>query len=181
MSYFSYACAVKGRQMKFKEQKLHIAIRNKMRQTLPEEIISLIFTYVYRMAKGYHLYQIDRRFGTKSIWWDPSDTLKRMCGERGGIQLGYYDIWSLFRSFIPYRENKICIPIHPELHLRNHNYEEEYIERCFNEDRCGRFQWGCLNCIGYNFPCTNLLREDSDSGIEFLWNIKDEPFLREFI
>ncbi len=179
MSYFSYASVVKGKKMKFEEQDLHVAIRNKMREILSEELISMIFIYVYNHTKMFPLYQIGRRFGRKSIWWDPSDTLKKMCGERGGIQPGYYDMWSLFRSFIPYRKNKLSFCIQSQLEGDDINYEEEYIERCFNEDRCGR-EGECLNCISYNFPCTNLICEDLDSGIEFLWNIADEPSLREF-
>ena len=179
MTYFSYSSVVKGNKMKFKEQDLHVAIRNKLRETLPEELISLIFIYVYRITNGWPLAQIERRFGRKSIWWDPSQSLKMMCRGRGAIQPGHYDMWSLFRSFIPYRENKISFCIQAQLEGDDINYEEEYIERCFHEDRCGRHEH-CLNCIGFNFPCANLIREDLDSGIESLWNIADEPSLREF-
>ena len=183
MTYFSndsYASVVKGKKlMKFENQELHIAIRNKIREILPEEVISLIFIYVYRMAQGWPLAQIERRFGRASIWWDASDSLKKMCGERGGIQPGHYDMWSLFRSFIPYRENKISFCVQSQLEGDDINYEEEYIERCFNEDRCG-VPGPCGNCIAYNFPCSNLLRGESDRSLEYLWDIIDEPSIRDF-
>jgi len=178
MAYFSYASAVKGmKKKKFENQELHVAVRNKMRETLSEELIVMIFIYVYDYAKTLQLYQIDRRFGRASIWWDASDRLKKMCGERGGAQPGYHDVWSLFHSFIPYRENKLSFCIQAQLEGDDINYEEEYIEKCFYEDRCGVYP--CPNCIAYNFPCSNLLLWETDDNLEFLWNIRDEPNYRE--
>lgn len=148
----------------------HAEVRKKMREHLfPQEIIDMIFEIVYSYSRKKYLISIDSRYGKRSIWWNPSERLRKLCGERGAIQNKYFDSWSLFRSYVLCEHE--CIMRNP--HFIISFEEEDQIDREFYIFRCGELN--CSECMLENFPCGCLA--SYNSKICGLWDIRDEPSL----
>ena len=128
---------------------------------LTQEIIDMIFSYIYQERKRNLLKCVEKR---KNIWETPSGKLLELCSERGGIQLSYFDIDTIFPSFRDYREQKI------EHYSAFDDIEEieEDIEENFKLDKCY-----CLLCFSVNFPCKKCCENKS---LHETWNISDEPY-----
>ena len=112
---------------------------------------------------------------THSIWWDPSDRLKEMCGGRGCIQLEHFDLWTIFPAFVEYKKH--WSPSFPLIRTTEEAIEYDFRKQNFHADS-GAIQLDgcCRNCILYGFPCLNYCHEHvSDCKVPHLWNIKDEP------
>lgn len=107
---------------------------------LPSELIDMVFAPVHK----YNFNQMIKERDTtiKSIWWDSSPRLRMLCGERGALQLGHYDTWMLFPSFILFSQALMHLDFDTRV-------------ECFEESSCGVHVQDCANCRKYGFPCRN--------------------------
>ena len=176
----SYTSCVKNKKMnKLEMQKAHFGVRNKMRDHgIPQEIIDMIFSLVFSDSRGPLFTQIRSMKETRSIWWDPSERLKEMCGERGCIQLEHFDLWTIFPSFIQYKKH--WSPSFPYIRTREAALEYNFKQEMYHDDEYTEIDGCCMNCIAWNFPCLNYCHDQvPECKVAHLWNIEDEPAVRE--
>ena len=175
MKYASYAAVVKGKKIsEFKMQDLHVAVRDKMREyLLPEEIIAMIFVMVYSKEKKKIPLILDYMNEKHSIWWKPSYRLRDLCSERGALQPHHYDLWTIFPSYIPFRDHKRYDGYSA---FDDEDEVDEEVEQIFNERRFNdESEYGCCsNCVAYQFPCKNCSDYQSCTN-SHIWDISDEP------
>jgi hypothetical protein len=182
MSYLSYASCAKNQKMnKLEILKVHFGVRNKMRyHGVPQEIIDLIFSLVFPYSRRKLFRQIRRMKDMRSIWWDPSDRLKELCGGRGSIQLDHFDLWTIFPAFVKFKR-------HEGFMKRLPPFVEQRVEEVFKDKMCHSDEYTeidgcCVNCILYDFPCLNYCHEhEPECKVSHLWNIQDEPVVREVL
>lgn len=180
MSYFSYASCVKNKKMnKLGIQKAHFDVRNKMRDHgIPQEIIDMIFSLVFPKARRKLFRQIRRMKETRSVWWDPSDRLKELCGGRGSIQLDHFDLWTIFPTFVEYKKEFLFS--FPYMRRNDPLIENEFKGEMYHSDEHNEIDGCCVDCIAWNFPCLNYCHEQvPECKVAHLWNIQDEPVVRE--
>jgi hypothetical protein len=128
---------------------------------LPQEIIDMIFSYIYPERKRNLLKYVENR---KNIWEIPSDRLLELCSERGGMQLAYFDVDTIFPLFRVYREKRIE---HYSAFDETEDIEED-IQENFKINRCF-----CLLCFSVKFPCVNCCE---NKKLLENWDISDEPY-----
>ena len=159
--------------------KAHSDVRNKMRDhLLPQEIIDMIFGLVFANSRKNLFTQIRRMKETRSIWWDPSDRLKELCGGRGPIQLNHFDLWTIFPAFVEYK--KQWSPSFPYVRETEDAIEHDFKEEMYHDYEYTDIDGCCMNCIAWNFPCLNYCHEHvPECKVAHLWNIQDEPEVRE--
>jgi hypothetical protein len=174
-------------------QKVYSEIQRVMRENkLPIELIDMIFSPVHK----YNFKQMIRERDTtvKSIWWESSRRLRQLCGENGALQVGHYDTWTLFPSFILVARTLV--------NTGTTDYPDyDTTVKFFEEKSCGVNDGGpCGNCAYYGFPCRNKVcycpnwGSSSTGGwdgddyfmskpnfdIEGLWEISDDPRVRDY-
>ena len=146
---------------------------------IPRELIDIIFDIVHKYNFGQMI--MERNTTVDSIWWRPSRRLQYLCRERGALQIGYYDMWTLFPSFILFSQ----VMAHQDPDIK---------AEFFDKKSCGVDRI-CKNCIFYGFPCRNKVCycpmtercwNDDDHiwatpnfEIESLWSIKAAPRTRD--
>lgn len=158
-------------------QKAHLAVCNKMKELgIPQEIIDKIFYFVFTDLQKNLFIQIRSIKENYSIWWDPSERLKELCGSRGSIQLNYFDIWTIFPQFIEYK--KQWSPSFPLIGTIEDALEKDFRGETYHyvDDSV------CMSCVEYNFPCLNYCDGNrSACKVIHFWDIKDEPCVKEAI
>ena len=165
---------------KLEIQKAHFDVRNKMRDHgIPQEIIDVIFSLVFPHLCRKLFRQIRRMKETRSVWWDPSDRLKELCGGRGSIQLDHFDLWTIFPAFVEYK--KECLCSFPYIFTTEDAIEDGFREEMYHDDEYTEIADGCcINCVLLNFPCLNYCHDHvPECKVSHLWNIEDEPAVRE--
>ena len=162
-------------------QNVYVQVQLMMQENkLPRELIDLIFDIVNRY--NFKQMTIERETYFKSVWWNSSYRIRGLCCERGALQIGHYETWALFPSFVLFSQ----VLYHQNFDIR---------VKLFDKESCG-IEGYCSNCVKYGFPCRNKIfycpmtdginkwYDDTFLGrpnfeIEGIWDISDDPNIRK--
>ena len=144
------------------------AARTELLKVLPLELVDKILDIVYYYDFRFSIFQINARKYKKSIWYNPSKDLLKLCsGLRGGIQTGLvmsgsgYPTVSQFKYIEPWFLNKTYFLF--RAHQRFTYHDEFFIgreaEEYLTEETWKRWtvcEHGCPMCE-HSFPCMNVV------------------------
>ena len=142
--------------------------RTELLKLLPAELVDRILVIVYHYDFRFTMTQIDDRKFKKSIWYEPSATLLKLClGKRGGIQTGldwgswelppqvtqmkFIEPWFLFATYNKFRDWHFYWFGTNMGDLSDSAIEEEAQKRWERDNICIN---GCPLCED-RFPCLN--------------------------
>ena len=144
------------------------AARTELLKVLPLELVDKILDIVYYYDFRFSIWQINARKYKKSIWYNPSKDLLKLCsGLRGGIQTGlvmselgspsvaqlkYIEPWFLYRTYHHFRDHQ-RFTYHEEFFMET-DTEEYLMEETWK--RWTVCEHGCSICE-HRFPCMNVV------------------------